>query len=86
MTMEEGILDIELVHRPRVRESQAEDDSDSSRLHNRAESFIIINTRTLSKTAQDPSSLVTIKSTICQELVPKNPFTSNNVDAGRLRH
>jgi hypothetical protein len=40
----------------------------------------------LSKTTQNPTSLITVKSAICQKFVPKNPFTSDNVDAGRSRH
>ena len=81
--MEKSILHIKLMNGPVLRKSQREYHTDSSRLDNRTESLIIINTGALSKTPEDSASLVAIKRPICAELMPKNPLASDHIDAGR---
>jgi len=81
--MEECILDVKLMDRPVVGESQTENSADSGWLHNRTERLIKIHTRTLSKSTENPSSFIAVKSTIRVELVSKNPFTSHNIGMRR---
>jgi hypothetical protein len=81
--MEKCILHVELMDGPVLRKSQREYHTDGSRLDNRTESLIIINTGALSKTSEDPASLVAIKRPICTEFMPKNPLASDHINAGR---
>jgi hypothetical protein len=81
--MEKSILHIKLMNGPVLRNSQREYHADSSRLDNRTESLIIINTGALSKASKDPASLIAIKRPICTELMPKNPLASDHIDAWR---
>jgi hypothetical protein len=58
--MEEGILDIQLMHRPGALESQGEDGADCSWLHHGTEGLSIVNAGPLSEAAEDPASLVAL--------------------------
>jgi hypothetical protein len=62
--MNKCILDIELVHRPRPRESQRENSAHCSRFHHWIESLVIVHTGMLSKPLKDPTCLVELQSTI----------------------
>ena len=84
--MKKGILDIKLMDRPVPRVSQSNDCANSSRLDNRAECFIIINTGLLSKTTKNLASLVSFQRAISMKFVLENPFTSDNIGLGRARN
>ena len=84
--MKKGILHIKLMDRPIPGMSQSDDYANCSRLDNRAECFIIINTGLLSKPAKNPASLVSIQRAISMKFVLENPFTGDNICLGRTRN
>ena len=63
-TMEERIVDIQLMNRPVLVKSQAEDSADGGRLHNGTESLVEVDARALSESAKDPTRFVALKRTI----------------------
>ncbi len=83
--IEEGIIDVELVHRPITGDGEGQDSADGGRFHDRAKSFIEVDAVLLGKTAEDPASLVAIKGAIGFELVMIYPFAGDDVGAGRTR-
>jgi hypothetical protein len=58
--VEEGILDIELVHGPTPGDSQSQHSMDSGRLNDGAEGLVIVHLGALSEPPEDPTSLVPI--------------------------
>ena len=70
------------MNRPRRGNSKAEDNTNSAWFHNRGKSLIKINTMLLGKTATNPSSFVTSKSTVSVKFMLKNPFAGNNINTG----
>jgi hypothetical protein len=77
--MEKGILHIQLVHRPRTRESKRENCAHYSRLHHWTECLIIINDRPLGETPENPASLVPLQSTINSTRASPNPLASHHI-------
>lgn len=73
-TMEERIVDIQLMNRPVLVKSQAEDGANGGRLHNRTESFVEVDARSLSEPAKDPTRFVALKGTIRVKLVFEYPL------------
>jgi hypothetical protein len=63
-SMEEGILDVELMDWPGPREGQSQNSLDGSRLHHGAKGFVIVHPRMLGEAPQDPASLVPIQGAI----------------------
>src|SRR6185369_8803660 len=84
--MKKRILHIELVHRPRARERKREDRAHSSRLHHWAEGFIIVHTRSLSESAENPASLVALQCAISLTLMRPDPLASHHIATRRMRH
>jgi hypothetical protein len=68
-TVEEHIVDIQLMNRPVLVKSQAKDGADGGRLHNRVESLVEIDARAPSKSAKDQTRFVALKGTIGVKLV-----------------
>jgi hypothetical protein len=62
--MEKSILDVQLINRSGAGQSHGENNSDSGRFDNRAESLIVVDSRTLGEASKDPTSLITIKRAI----------------------
>ena len=71
------------MNRPGTRECQGEDSAHGSRLHNRAESLIIINPWTLSKATEHPTSLVSLQRAMCLEFVLEYPLVGDNIGLRR---
>lgn len=69
LAAEEGIADIELMHRPTVGRGKGEHNAYGHRLDNRRERLIEINARTLGITAQHPACLSSLEQTVRVELV-----------------
>jgi hypothetical protein len=67
--VEEGVIDVEMVHRPASRDSQSQHCVDGGRLHHRTESFIVVHIRELGEPPKDSMSLVPIQRTINLEVV-----------------
>jgi hypothetical protein len=62
--MEEGILDMELVHRPTPSDSQSHHSLDGGRLDDETEGLIVVHPGALSEPLEDPTSLVPVQRTI----------------------
>jgi hypothetical protein len=77
--MKKCILDIELVHGLRPRESQRENCPHCSRLHHWTESLVIVHTGTLSEPPKDPTCLVAFQSTISTPLDCPDPLADHHI-------
>jgi len=84
--MEKSILDIKLMNRPIPGMSYGEDCAYSGRLDNGAESFIVVDTGTLSEAAKDPTSLLTVQRAISMKFMFENPFSGDHVGLGWARN
>jgi hypothetical protein len=84
--MKKCILDIELVHGPRPRESQRENREHSSRLHHWTESLVVVHNGTLSEPPKDPTRLVALQSTIGTPLDCPNPLAGHHIATRRTWH
>jgi hypothetical protein len=71
----EGILDVELVDRPRPRDGDAEDDPYRGRLDDGTEGLVEIDARLLREAANHPSCLVPSKAAIRVKLMFKDPLS-----------
>jgi len=85
-TMEESILDIELVNRPLAGESQRENRANCGRFNDWAECLGKVNTRALSEATKNPTCLVTLQRTVGEELVLENPLAGDNVGMSGARN
>ena len=85
-TMEERIVDIQLMNRPVLVKSQAEDGANGGRLHIRTESFVEVDARSLSEPAKDPTRFVALEGSVGVELVFENPLAGDDVGVGRTRN
>jgi hypothetical protein len=81
--LEEDIPHIEMLNGPVTGDRSGEHRANSGRFYNRAESLIVVDSRVLSETPKDPTSLVAIKGPINTELMREDPLTSDNVGALR---
>jgi hypothetical protein len=59
--MEEGVLHIKLMNLPVLGVSKGENCADCGWLDDRTESLVVINSRPLSETTEDPAGFVAIK-------------------------
>jgi hypothetical protein len=90
--MEKIILHIKRMHRPgvseraRERERASEYCAHCSRLHHRTERLIIVHTRLLSDTLENPTSLIALQSTICLTLIRLHPLASHHTATRRARY
>ena len=71
--------------RPITRVSNGENCTNYCRFNHRAESFIIINARSLSESAKYPAGFVSVKRPISMKFVLKYPFTSDHVGCSGAR-
>jgi hypothetical protein len=74
---------VELLNGPVTGDSSDEHRANSGRFYNQAEGLIVIDSRTLSETSKDPTSLVVIKGPVSTELVLEDPLTGDNIGALR---
>jgi hypothetical protein len=84
--MKKCILDIELVHGPRPRESQRENRVHCSRLQHWTESLVVVHTGTLSEPPKDPTRLVALQSTISKPLDGSDPLAGHHIATRRTWH
>jgi hypothetical protein len=81
--VEEGIFHVELLNGPVTGDSSGEHRLNSDRFYNRVEGLIVVNSRALSETLKDPTSLIAIKGPVGTELVREDPLAGDNVGALR---
>uniref|UniRef100_A0A0A9DAU1 Uncharacterized protein n=1 Tax=Arundo donax TaxID=35708 RepID=A0A0A9DAU1_ARUDO len=84
--MEERVFDIKLTNGPITGNSNIKNNSDCSRLHHRNESLIIIDTRLLRVSTNNPPSLVMSERTIGVKFVLEYPIARNDISTRRSRH
>jgi hypothetical protein len=84
--MEEGVLDIELVHGPTPGDSQSQHSLDGGRLDNGAEGLIIVHPGALSEPPEDPTSLISIERVVRLELVLEDPLVGDDIGLRRSRN
>ena len=72
--MKKGIFDVKLVNGPCGRHCYTEDGANGARLNDGRESFFIVNAMLLRKTATNPASFITRKTTVGMEFLTENPF------------
>jgi hypothetical protein len=63
--VEEGVLDVELVHGPTLGDSQSQHNPDGGRLDDGAEGLIVVHPEALSEPPEDPTSLVPSALSLC---------------------
>ena len=83
--MQESIIDIKLMNRPIMRESNCEHCANGSRLDHGTEGLIKINSKTLSETSKNPTSLLSLKRTISTILMAINPLVGHNIGSRGTR-
>jgi hypothetical protein len=83
--MEEGVLDVELVHGLTPGDSQRQHSPDGGRLDDGAEGLIVVHPGALSEAPEDPTSLVSIKRAIRLELVLEDPLVGDDIGPRRPR-
>jgi hypothetical protein len=77
--MEKGIIHIQLVHKPQLRESKRENRAHCNKQASHwTKCLIIINARPLGATPENPASLVPLQSTISSTLEPRTPLPSHD--------
>ena len=79
MTMQEGVGDIQLVHRPGARDRQLKNDANRARFDNRGEGVGEVHARALPKTTNHAPSLVALKRTAWACLVAKHPLAGDGI-------
>src|SRR6185312_9188004 len=84
--MKKRILHIQLVHRPRAKERKREYRAHSSRLHHWTEGLIIVHTRPLVKTPENPVSLIALKCAVSPTLMCPDPLAGDHIATRQTRH
>ena len=79
--MQEGILDVQLMHGPPASESQREDRADGSWLHHWTESVVVVDTGALSEASENPTSLVPLESAVSPALFSPGPLAGDDIGA-----
>jgi hypothetical protein len=77
--MEKSVLHFELLNRLVTGNSNGEHCAHGGRFHNRAERLILVHTRALSETPEDPTSLVAIEGAVDAKLVGENPLAGDDI-------
>jgi hypothetical protein len=83
LTIEKGILDVKLRHRPMTNRSHSEKSANSGHVGNRSECLIIITSLLLLKATSHKTSFVTLKRTIGASLDLIDPLASDGTNTGR---
>lgn len=79
VTMEEGVGDVHLVHRPSTGDRKVENHVYHVGLDDRSEGLGKVDASTLSEATNNPSRFIVIKGTIGTELVFEDPLPGNHV-------
>ena len=84
--IEESILDIKLLKRSFICDGKRKSNTNSSSFDNRTESVNIVETKNLSITFDNKTSLETLDRSIRQIFNMKHPFRANDVCVGKARN
>jgi hypothetical protein len=77
--VEEGVLDVELVHRLAPRERQTEHGADGGVLHLGTESLIEVHARVLGEPPEFPTCLVAVKRTVSLKFMLEDLLAGDDV-------
>jgi hypothetical protein len=69
--MKEGVLDVELMDRPVLREGEGEHGADGGELDDGAEGLVVVHSRALGEAPKNPAGLVSVEGAIRSQLVAK---------------
>ena len=86
IAMEEGVFDVELMHRPIASSSQMKDGANRRRLDHRRECLVEVEARALREAADNPSGLATLETAIRMKLVLEDPSAGDDMGATRSRY
>jgi hypothetical protein len=84
--MEEGILDIELVHGTTLEDSHSQHSPNGGGLDDGAEGLIVVHPRALGEPSEDPMSLVPVQRAIYLEFVLEDPLAGDDIGPRRTRN
>jgi hypothetical protein len=84
--VEEGILDIELVHEPTPGDSQSQHNLDGGKLDDGAEGLIVVHSGALCEPPDDLMSLVPVKGAIRLEFMLEDPLVGDDIGPRRPRN
>jgi hypothetical protein len=84
--VQERILHIKLMNRPRVEDGQGENSVDRGWLDHRAEGLIVVDVESPSEAVKDPTRLVPFQRAVEVEHVIENPFDGDDVGANGVRN
>jgi hypothetical protein len=84
--VEEGVLDVELVHGPTLGDRQSQHSPNGGRLYDGAEGLVVVHPEALSEPPEDPTSLVPVKRAIHLELVPEDPLAGDDIGPTKPRN
>jgi hypothetical protein len=84
--VEEGVLDVELVHVPIPGDSQSQHSPDDGRLDDGAEGLIVVHPGALSEPPKDPTSFIPIKRAIRLEFVLEDLLAGDDIGPRRSRN
>jgi hypothetical protein len=84
--VEERVLDVQLVDRPRTRDGDAEDNSNRCRFDSQAKGLVIVDAMLLGEAADDPVCLVAGEGAIGVVLMFENPLAGDDFGTGRTRY
>jgi hypothetical protein len=77
--VQEGILDVQWVHRLFLGDRQSQHCVNSCGLHDNAENLIVVHTRVLGEPLEVPTSLVSVQIIICLQVVLEDPLASHHI-------
>jgi hypothetical protein len=79
MIIQEGVGDVQLVHRPHLVCGNGEDGSNGHRLDDRGKGFAEVHTRSLREPTYHPTSLVLLEAAVRMKLVFEHPLVVDHV-------
>jgi hypothetical protein len=86
MSMEEGVGDVYLVHRPSSGSGEVQNSPNRARFDNRSEHICEVDTGALTEASDHPARLVALECTIGAQLVLEHPLASDDVGARRAQN
>jgi hypothetical protein len=84
--VEKSVLHVELLNWLVTGNSNGEYRAHGGQFHNRAECLIVVHTRALSETPEDPTSLVAIEGAVGAKLVDEDSLAGDDVRATRPKN
>jgi hypothetical protein len=84
-TLEESIVDLQLMNRPTTQRSQREDYPNYCWFNNGTKCFGKVDTGTLCESVKNPTSLISLERAISPKFVLEHPFSCHHIGMGWAR-